>query len=48
MNNIEKNLFEFYSSFFYQSNIDELLSYLYDKLNNIILFNHQIILETEV
>jgi hypothetical protein len=35
MNNIEKNLHELYESFYYQSNIDELLNYLNSKFENI-------------
>ena len=35
MNNIEKNLIELYESFYYQSNLEELLCYLNSKFENI-------------
>jgi hypothetical protein len=35
MNNIEKNLFEFYQSFYYESNLEDLLNFLNSKFENI-------------
>jgi len=36
MNNIEKNLFDFYQNFYFSSNIQEILIYLNKKYENIV------------